>query len=530
MLIILISSSSSITGNKRIYSSSLEELAENIVYSSLMHEINITRIKEHILYLSSLDTRCMGSKGYEQAAMYIYDCFKSFGLSNVSYHFYKTATEICYGAYLQVNFPVYLNITLHPLKSNLVVPSTTPLKGISGRLVYVGKGSWQELNGKPISNSIVLMDFNSENNWLNVAMLGAKAVIFIEPKDTSTKEAELKYVDIPLYFPRFYITSDDANKLLSLLKEGIEVTCDIKSKVVWKEITAKNVIGIVKGSEYPDKYILISSYFDSSSVVLTLGSCAEETTGVAVLLEYARYFSKHKPLYSILFVAFSGHSNGLAGSRWFTEDYLWGEKSYIGRNIIAQFNLDLNSKSRYIQLVDRGGMYDRGIQEEGELTFERLVKLERIIQKKTGLKCFYLVPPVTPSSVDRNAWREIPRDNEPLLLARAPAYSFTSVLWSRKYYMTPLDTPDRINLKNLEAIAKAIFCFIYTIANIKNVEEVVFWKWSPDRFSKYLSNQKIVGTVVEWNSSIGWYQPVPRALICTSYSAVSYTHLTLPTN
>ena len=45
--------------------------------------------------------------------------------------------------------------------------------------------------------AVVLLDFNCTVKWINAAMLGANAVIFIEPEDTIRGEAEAKFLTIP---------------------------------------------------------------------------------------------------------------------------------------------------------------------------------------------------------------------------------------------------------------------------------------------------------------------------------------------
>merc|ERR1712000_719038 len=68
--------------------------------------------------------------------------------------------------------------------------------------------------------SIVLADFNSGTKWINAAMLGAKAVIFIEPEITMRGEAENKFLTVPANIPRFWIRRADGEKL----KQEIDAT------------------------------------------------------------------------------------------------------------------------------------------------------------------------------------------------------------------------------------------------------------------------------------------------------------------
>ena len=67
---------------------------------------------------------------------------------------------------------------IYSLWPNGVRTSTLPEKGVTGPLVYSGKGSLKDLDGKPIEDSIILLDFDSGQNYLNAATLGAAAIVF----------------------------------------------------------------------------------------------------------------------------------------------------------------------------------------------------------------------------------------------------------------------------------------------------------------------------------------------------------------
>ena len=59
--------------------------------------------------------------------------------------------------------------------------------GHSGQLIYGGTGTWTELNGYELEGSVVLLEFNSADRWLEMAALGARAIVFIAPEATSSR-------------------------------------------------------------------------------------------------------------------------------------------------------------------------------------------------------------------------------------------------------------------------------------------------------------------------------------------------------
>jgi hypothetical protein len=174
---------------------------------------------------------------------------------------------------------------------------------------------------------IALVDFNSSTRWINAAMLGASAVIFIEPEVTIRGEAETKFLTVPANIPRFWISKEDAQYLLGLLGPDGGATrrieAQITATVTWENKTGQNIRGILEGSdpELKDELIIIQAYYDSMSVVPYLAPGADTTSGIAALLELARVLSKdeYRPGRSVMFLATGGHFQGLAGMRAFME-------------------------------------------------------------------------------------------------------------------------------------------------------------------------------------------------------------------
>lgn len=90
-----------------------------------------------------------------------------------------------------------------------------------------------------------------------------------------------------------------------------------------KKVRAWNVAGMVRGTDEPDSFLVFCAHYDH------LGSFGRNTwfpgandnaSGVAMLLELARYTAEHPLRYSVLFVAFSGEEAGLLGSRFMAEN------------------------------------------------------------------------------------------------------------------------------------------------------------------------------------------------------------------
>lgn len=81
-----------------------------------------------------------------------------------------------------------------------------------------------------------------------------------------------------------------------------------------------NVIGYLKGTKYPDSYIVLTAHYDhlgTRNGQIYFGA-DDNASGTAALLTMAKYFATHPPQHSILFVAFDAEEKGLVGSNYFT--------------------------------------------------------------------------------------------------------------------------------------------------------------------------------------------------------------------
>ncbi|WP_207426384.1 M28 family metallopeptidase [Pedobacter sp. SYSU D00535] len=133
-------------------------------------------------------------------------------------------------------------------------------------------------------------------------------------------------------------------KAIKSTPENIKVEIDNRFIPNFK---AANVSGIVKGTQLPDSIIFITAHYDH------LGGMGQEVyfpgandnaSGVALLLDLARYYTNHRPAYSIGFILFSAEEAGLLGSKYFTDNPL----------------VDL-SRIRFLINLDLTGTGDEGI-------------------------------------------------------------------------------------------------------------------------------------------------------------------------
>ncbi len=105
-----------------------------------------------------------------------------------------------------------------------------------------------------------------------------------------------------------------------------QLKCKLTVESEINDYNMHNVAGYVKGTRYPDSFLVITAHYDHLGM---MGSEAlfpganDNASGVAMMLDLMRKV-KEKPLdYSVAFIAFAGEEIGLLGSLYYTEKPLF---------------------------------------------------------------------------------------------------------------------------------------------------------------------------------------------------------------
>jgi ABC-type antimicrobial peptide transport system permease subunit len=494
-------------------------------YASIIRQVDVQAVMKHVSFFSGLGSRMTGYPGNEQAAEYIINTLKSLGLE-VSVQRFEVPVPVDRGASITILQPEQLTIEAHPLYPNLAVPVATSAEGLLGRVVYVGSGNLTDFDGKEIQGSIVLMDFNSWRNWISAAKYGAAAVVFIAPDDTIFSEAETKYVSIPFKFPRLYVSASDGKTILGLLAKGA-VTAKITANSGWEKRTAENIIAVLKGSTYPDQVIQLSSYYDSTSVVLSVAPGAQESIGTATLLEFAKYLTEHVPKSTVLFTFFSGHDQALAGSRKFVEEFGFGQNATFGSKIKVQINIDISTGTAEIGPFWSGGLSGLGGGMVPSLKAGTLMNdfVEQAKVMSTQLNKAYLFSEDglggLPDEWGRiSPMRIFPNDHEPTIYAQGAAFTLMTGD-VRRYFNTPLDTIEHVDIANLQPQVELVYGLLDYAANLDDLVpgHVTSWHYNVVRdINAWMGWTWLTGKIAFFDYSTGWYTPIPNATVFVRYA------------
>lgn len=431
----------------------------SIALSNFLYAQNNT-LKKHIEYFSSLPERITGTSSCNQAADYIIKSFQLSGIRNIKIEEFEVVIPVQKYAYLEIGNK---KISLESLWPNSIRTCTTPPDGITGKLLYCDDTGLKSLNGKEISGNIVAMNFNSDTLWLDVASLGAKAILFIEPDKTNRIEAERKFSTVPLNVPRFYVPRKYINEVIKIANQDVDVK--VNARIDWEKVVAKNVFATIEGKdpELKKEIILIQSFYDSISVVPTIAPGAESSCGISVLLDLAEYFSKNPPRRTVVFLATSGHFQALQGISDFVSKHMRTASQFKGKiqepiNAKFVFCLDLTSQSDQVALWHN--TYEFKYQKFLAPFAKKLIDAGKDECKKLGYDTENsIVNGVSPEKgvVWSNFLPErIRTDGEIITFAGFPSISFITANDSRRFIDTPFDTFSNIKIENVQKQANLI--------------------------------------------------------------------------
>lgn len=104
----------------------------------------------------------------------------------------------------------------------------------------------------------------------------------------------------------------------------------------------KNIVGWIKGCQYPERYIVVSAHYDHVGIKngRIYNGADDNASGTCALVELADYFIQYPPQHSIIIVAFDAEEVGLQGAKCFVD-----EPPVPKDSIILNLNMDMISRN-----------------------------------------------------------------------------------------------------------------------------------------------------------------------------------------
>ncbi len=229
----------------------------------------------------------------------------------------------------------------------------TPPDGLSGEIVYVGRGAPYEYPEEGVEGKLLLVDWDADWFWTNLVghqatVSGAKGVIistmnhpsyYAEPDSLGCFDATYDIDWVPL----IQISRNNGFQIMDMLANGPvlgHMTSDITITLAEDGGVGYNVVGVLPGKDH-NRQLLVLAHHDA-----WFFGASDNTAGVAGLMMWAKALvdSGTLPEYDIVFVATTAEEYGNTNSyyewlvgAWYMitrEHPDWAEKT------IAFFNIE----------------------------------------------------------------------------------------------------------------------------------------------------------------------------------------------
>ena len=127
-----------------------------------------------------------------------------------------------------------------------------------------------------------------------------------------------------------------------------------------KNYEGVNVVGLVEGTKFPKKYIVISAHYDHEGIKngKIYHGADDNASGLSALFAFAEYFKKNPPQHSVILAAFDSEELGLQGSKYFVKN-----TKIPLEDILINLNMDMISRS------DKNELYVAGTSENKKLKY-----------------------------------------------------------------------------------------------------------------------------------------------------------------
>lgn len=256
----------------------------------------IRDLKQYTEKICKNDSRISGYEGCKNTAEFIKEELCEFRNIKILSQKFNVETPVYDNAYAYFEKDgVSESVRIYPLWPELVRLNTTPKEGISGRVVYCGNASLENLPGKNLKDGIAIMEMSSYSEWQNPFMMGAKALLLLANED----EEVLLPGEQPIFKPRFYVKD---KKVSDFLRQGKISELTIKSSGKWRSAKGENIYALIKGSNPELTPMVIISGYDSMSIVPQLSPGADSAVDAAFVLSLAKYFNSFPPQRNTLFI------------------------------------------------------------------------------------------------------------------------------------------------------------------------------------------------------------------------------------
>lgn len=477
-------------------------LVNSTTYAETITE---AELKEHLYIYASdeYEGRETGTPGQKKAIAYIKEQYEKLGIPAAKSdgdYFQKVPLEIS----KVPSGTVVLNGTDYSLGEHIVSFSETTASHES--IVYVGYGiedgaysDYADIDvtgkyvlvktGEPLNEdgTYKLSGTSTKSVWSNVSEAlskriglakekGATGVLYFDHANYSRFKSRFDHmkgsdqgnmsiiVDKANTFASFFIDSEFAKAILPKIEvddvaKMVAVKLDFQVESANNQISSENVAAILKGSENPNEYLVISSHLDHIGLTedgeINNGA-DDDGSGTVALLEIAQAFKNaadagNGPKRSILFLHVTGEEKGLLGSQYYTDI----DPIVPLANTVANLNIDMIGRIDPKREGDRNYIYLIG---SDKLSTDLHTLSEEVNSKYMNIELDYTYNDENDPNrfYYRSDHYNFAKNNIPII------FYFNG---THDDYHRPTDTPDKINYDLLKNRSQLIFHTAWEVAN-----------------------------------------------------------------
>jgi cell division protein FtsX len=296
--------------------------------------------RAHIEALAALGDRSSGTEGQRRAAAYIRDHFTRLGIADVGSQRFRLPVRQHRGSFLSLP-DLGLRLPVQPLWLNALAPETVAPEDLRGPLVYAGAGDLTQLAGRQIEGAILLVEMEVGRQWVQLANLGARALVVIDRGQGRRGLFQSQFELTPVRLPRLWIPAADLAAHLGEVAQApgglVAREARLTADAAWEEAEGENVYALIPGAdpELERQLLVVEAFYDSTAWVAGRAPGADEACSIATLLQLAEDLQRRPPGRSVLLLATSGHAQALAGMR----EAVWSVHTRSKEMILARKRL-----------------------------------------------------------------------------------------------------------------------------------------------------------------------------------------------
>jgi len=401
-----------------------DELARTTAFSGL-------KAYSYLKHLAvTIGPRWTGSATEHTAARHIAKMFRSFGLKTSLQRFPVRTFSNSKCTFQVKRRGKWKTIAIQP------VCMTASVRNLSGKIHYLESAArecWSDdMAGKiiltpdrhqPADRPLLIRKYKPKAWILIESGLGPEPVRFAMPHDERQAFGDI---------PHARMTHLDA---LEIVKHGLT---EARMTMINSDRASYslNVVGEVKGSDYPDEIVVVCAHYDSS---FGISGASDNAAGSAVMLDLARVLAAAKPRRTLRFIAFAAEETRMQGSKHYGWDLTKRaerqkkrksfndktDKTDLDKHVFC-LNIDVQGA-----IIGRHSFSFSGVEDIGASV--------RLLAKEVGL----------PANVSKGAGM---MDGSALAAVGIPALQFARSAATGGYMHTSLDD---IRFLSADALAKA---------------------------------------------------------------------------